>query len=43
MSSHEHNFQKGVNVLVYAFLISATALSFTGNDNLADIFNTFET
>ncbi|CAO3649461.1 unnamed protein product [Cunninghamella echinulata] len=41
--SHEHKFQKLVNLLVYAFLISATALSFTGNDNLADIFNTFET
>ncbi|ORZ17786.1 hypothetical protein BCR42DRAFT_373164 [Absidia repens] len=41
--SHEHTIQKAINVLVYAFLITATVLSFSGNDNLADIFSSFET
>jgi hypothetical protein len=41
--SHEHQIQKALNVLVYAFLITASVLSFSGNDSLEDIFNSFET
>ncbi|KAI8342950.1 hypothetical protein BC941DRAFT_492173 [Chlamydoabsidia padenii] len=41
--AREHTLQKLINILVYAFLITATVLSFSGKNTLADIFDTFET
>jgi preprotein translocase subunit SecG len=41
--AREHTLQKVINILVYAFLITATVLSFSGKKNLADVFTSFET
>ncbi|ORX61496.1 hypothetical protein DM01DRAFT_1404283 [Hesseltinella vesiculosa] len=41
--SKEHTVQKIVNVLVYAFLITASAVSFSGNNSMTDLFEIFET
>ncbi|KAI8333160.1 hypothetical protein BC941DRAFT_435250 [Chlamydoabsidia padenii] len=41
--STEHILQKTLNVLVYVFLITATVLSFSGKNNLADVFASYET
>ncbi|KAI8067977.1 hypothetical protein BC940DRAFT_300022 [Gongronella butleri] len=41
--SKEHTCQKIINVLVYAFLISATVVSFSGNHSISELFDVFET